>query len=77
MDLEVRILNELWAHFLEVRILNGLRDFVEERRNGEDLWRVSRPMIPAIGVTVKRIVTGRLFERRPKLREWRIATGVP
>jgi hypothetical protein len=22
--------NELWAHFLEVRILNGLRDFVEE-----------------------------------------------
>ncbi len=31
MNLEVRILNELWAHFLEVRILNGLRDFVEER----------------------------------------------
>jgi hypothetical protein len=31
MDLEVRILNELWAHFLEVRILNKLRDFVEER----------------------------------------------
>jgi hypothetical protein len=30
MNLEVRILNELWARFLEVRILNGLRDFVEE-----------------------------------------------
>jgi hypothetical protein len=26
MILEVRIPNELWVHFLDVRILNGLRD---------------------------------------------------
>jgi len=30
MNLEMRILNELWARFLELRILNGLRDFVED-----------------------------------------------
>jgi hypothetical protein len=68
MNLEVRIVNELCAHFAEVRILNGLGDGVAHGRGKTERARrterrVSRLMIPASLITVKRIFTGQLFER--------------
>jgi len=68
MILELRIPNELQVHSLEVRILKGLRDDVLQQRSGDTdqcgnaARRVSRLTVPPDRITVKRIVTGPLFE---------------
>jgi hypothetical protein len=42
MDLEVRILNELWVHFSEVRILEGLA----EAEGCERVSRADKGVVP-------------------------------